>query len=206
MNTQVQITKFENLLKVFSIGHYFVWKAEENLWKVYRVNNAEGLFYVKEVTVPAGQTVTLSETDLKPLEPPSGQMYGFIIAVQGNVKVRVNQPLTTPKWGVGSLAGEITEEISSITNPNPLTFTITLKGNPISMQVENPTSVDQVARIYFIGAKYEIMEIAEIRGFTREGVIFRQTNPNFPTAVVREVIEMWKYGRIPEISTRAVTK
>ena len=78
--------------------------------------------------------------------------------------------------------------------------------NGISIQVENKTNVTQVAKIYFIGAKYEIMELAEIRGFSREGVIYRQTNNNFPDAVVREVIELWKYGRIPEISTKAVVK
>jgi len=206
MNTEVQITKFENLLKVFSAGHYFVYKEAENLWKLYRINNAEALFYKYEVELAPNQTVTISEKDLSLLIPPKGQMYGFTIAVKGNVSVIISQPPAVPRFGAGSVAGEITEDIASLDELNPLIFVVTLPDQGISLQVKNLTDVTQKATIYFIGAKYTIMELAEIRGWTPEGVIVNITNKNFPTNVIREMIELWKYGKLPEILTTAVTK
>jgi len=190
-------TKFEEPVKIFSIGHFFVVKRGYNRY-LYRIVNVDYLDYVVSGNLNANQQTGYNE--ISDLIPEEDKMYGFLIGVRGPVKVYVKQPATTLKWGVGGLPGYITQETSPYEAPNPITFTVTLKDTKLLVNVENPLSEVVSYKIRFTGYKYQIQQLAEIKKITSDGVQYAKTDIDFPNDVVKEVLQAWIRGKIPEVT------
>jgi len=196
-------SKIEEPVKVFSVGHFFVWEKKEGEKHLYRISNVDYLTYEVSDTLNAGDFT--GDRTIDDLIPEEGIMHTFFIGVRGAVKVYLKQPLTITRWGVGAIPGYITQETSPIEAPNPATFTVVMNGTKFAINVENPTDEEVKYKIKFVGYKYKIEDIAVIKGIDDvSGNIYYEKVGKYPSPVIKEVLQAWIRGRVPELTTKGI--
>ena len=196
-------SKLEEPVKVFSVGHFFVWEKKEGEKHLYRISNVDYLTYETSGTLNANDST--GDKTIDDLVPEEGIMHTFFIGVKGPVKVYLKQPLTITRWGVGAIPGYVTQESSPIEAPNPSTFTVTLPETKFAINVENPLSEQVSYKIKFVGYKYKIEDIAVIKQIDDvTGNIYYEKVGKFPSPVIKEVLQAWIRGRVPELTTKGI--
>ncbi len=198
-------SKFEEPVKVFSVGHFFVWEKKKGEKYLYRIDNVDFLNF--SVSGTLGANSKTGDQEITDLIPESEIMYGFFVGVRGPVRVYARQPLTISRWGVGAIPGYITQEISPYENPNPATFTVTFEDTRFAINVENPTNETVNYKIRFVGYKYKITELAKVVSVDPDtgAIRYEKIEQSFPSAVIQEMLRLWIRGKLPEVVTTGIS-
>jgi len=149
-----------DLEKGFAIGDNICIKIGGTK-KYYVITNRDNLFYLDEPSaISSDSTATYSE--VTNLNPPHGQLYQvYKIWVDGNVLLYLKQPAATNRWGTqrspeGGFLNDRTSGVKGGMYVN-LFFTI---DNPPSVQLVNQQPVSITPKIWYIGWRYTIEELA----------------------------------------------
>ena len=197
-------TKFEEPVKVFSIGHFFVWEVRPGEKRLFRITNVDYLNYVLEGEL--GALARTGDVTIDNLVPEENVMNTFLVGVKGPVKVYLRQPLTIAKWGVGAIPGYVTQETSPYINPNPATFTVVMHDTKFAINVENILNEKVSYSIRFTGYKYQIESLAKIKEIDpATGAVKYEKLVPFPSGIVQEVLRLWLMGKIPELTTTGIS-
>lgn len=203
---QYIFSKFDEPVKIFSVGHFFVWEKQPGKKFMYRIDNVDLLIYDYSGQLQGGQKI--SDVDISTLQPTEGVMYTFFVGVLGPIKVYLKQPTVIARWGVGGYPGYVTQETSPIYAPNPATFTVVLKDTKFTISIENPTQNTVNYTIRFYGYKYAIEEVSELLEVTDEGVIRFKKSPmvKIPSSVIEEKWRAYIRGALPELITQGISR
>lgn len=178
---EVYREKWAEPIKWISTGQYIVVDDE-----YYRVTNMDSLNVVIPVTLAAGAQTTLGS--LTQADPEEGVLYAFVIGVQGPANISINQPSATQRWGVRTAArGYLSYLDTPFRDPDPRTFTVTLRARTIDLNVVNlDGSNTRTIRLRLQGYKYELGPV--------------------PKDQLELVKTLHRQGRLPVVLTRGISK
>jgi hypothetical protein len=173
--------KWSEPVKWISKDQYIVVDDE-----YYRVTNIDTLDVVIPVTLAAGAQTTLGS--LTQVDPEEGILYAFLIGVRGPAKFSINQPSAVQKWGVRTASrGYLSYLDSPYRDPDPRTFTVTLRARTIDLIVQNLDMLNsQTFQFRLQGYKYELGPV--------------------PKDKLELVKDLHKQGRLPAVYTRGISK
>ena len=198
---------YEKPVKVFSIDQYFVFTDANGKHYLYRVEDVDGLIYNLQGVLQPSQATGLQDLS-STLVPPQGQMYAFEIGVWGYIDVILYQPSSTLRLSPQAVVSHITEDISPIEDPSPLTFTVTWPNTSLSVNIVNvnPFGLPQPYVVKFIGYKYKVNQLAQIIQEPNGEYTLQVVSREIPEDILNKLVDDWLYGSLPEITIRAFSR
>lgn len=178
----------------FYVGDYFALEKHDGTY-LYKVENRDPLKYIKTGKLAPGQSIR--EED-ETLVPPEGQIYTFLIGVKGAVRVYVYQPPAVSRFGLSTFPGWISELDSPYEDPNPMTQIFTFLGYKFSYEIKNMIEDENWYILKFIGYKYLIKEVAQIKPYERI------LSTDIPEKIIREMIERYYLDKLPAITLSGI--
>lgn len=141
----------------------------ETIYK--KITNRDTIFY-RDAHSALATATTESYAEVTNLDPPGSQLYQIhTVLIDGNVEVQLKQPAATNRWGTqrSPTGGYLLDKYSSLGAGEPINLWI-LEDYPPNVQLYNNTGVSIAATLWWIGWRYDVLEIArEINGRIKTG-------------------------------------